>query len=610
MDKNPISNDSLAQELAKAYKVLREYESILNIMPDIIYKIDPEGHFAYLSNSVSMLGFKPEELLGKHFTVLVHPEDVENISREYVLPKFRGKETGEENAPKLFNELRTGRRITKNLAVRLVPKHARKDLATGNLQTIEGEVIASGIYGKLADDRNEKFEGTSGRIALKSETGGIGETSGGQTTHFDKKDMDSTQRGDRFEGSFGVIRDITEHKLLAEKKRQLEQQLFHSNKMQTIGELTGGIAHDFNNLLSIMLGQTEMILTKFSSLNQSLTHSVSTIHKTILQAADLNSKLLTFARKVKVVDLPVNLHEIITDTIQLLFHSFDKSFNLHKELTDSQPTIIGDVSLLKNAFINIAFNARDAMTGGGDLTFRTDIVDGKTLKKSFPDRIVPAGDYVAVAIQDTGTGMDQEVLVRIFEPFYTTKKLGKGTGLGLACVDGIVEMHKGFIEVESTKGVGSTFTIYLPLVKEAIPIQTSDDSEGQTPQWAREHIMIIDDEEVVLETQALLLVELGYRVSSFADPSLAVEYYSRHHDDVDLVILDLNMPVMNGSRCYQELKKIRHDVPVLISTGGNIENESEKLLKSGVVGIIQKPFPIKKLRQTITKILKKSPSSK
>jgi PAS domain S-box-containing protein len=595
----------VAQELSKAYKTLREYESILNIMPDIIYKIDPEGRFVYLSNSVTRLGFQPEELLGKHFSVFVHPDDVLNISRKYVLPQFRGKATGDEKAPKLFDEVRTGRRITKNLPIRLIPKFARQDVISDDVPIVEGEVIASGIYGKLAHAQDKEFEGTSGRIALKNDGGAIAESYGGQIADSAKLDGSDIPRPQGFEGTVGFIRDITEQKQLQDRKQQLEQQLFHSNKMQTIGELAGGIAHDFNNLLSIMLGQTEMILNKSASLEHFLTDSVITIQKTILQAADLNSKLLTFARKVKVADLPVALHELIEDTINLLFHSFDKRITIQKNLTDGPSLIIGDAGLLKNAFINIALNARDAMIEGGDLVFETAIVDQETVATRFPGRNVQTGDYIALMIKDTGIGMDQDVLDRIFEPFFTTKSLGKGTGLGLACVDGIVEMHKGLVDVQSAKGTGSTFRLYFPLAEKSTVSQAPKDSEYQIPQKTREHILIVDDEPIVLETQSLLLLELGYRVTSFSEAYEAIEYFTSHHEEVDLVILDLNMPNLNGKQCYLSLKDIRPDVRVIISTGCNVENEADELFKVGISGLIQKPFPIKKLGETIRNVLLK-----
>lgn len=609
MNENRISSDPMTVELLEAYRTLREYESILNIMPDIIYKIDPEGHFVYLSNSVTMLGFEPQELLGKHFSVLVHPDDVFNISRKYVIPKYLGKNTGNEKAPKLFDEIRTGHRITKNLPIRLIPKFSLSDKNAYAIPVIEGEVIASGIYGKLAHDQKKEFEGTSGRIALKSEGMDVGEIGSSEKARSKEIKFEAIPRPKGFEGTVGVIRDITGQKQLENQKHALEQQLFHSNKMQTIGELAGGIAHDFNNLLSIMLGQTEMILKNFASPDRSLTKSVATIQKTIIQAADLNSKLLTFARKVKIEDLPVNLNEIIDDTVYLLFHSFDKRITLRKELTNSQSIVLGDAGLLKNAFINIALNARDAMIDGGDLIFRTDIITGEALSSRFPNRNVPAGDYIYVSIEDTGSGMDQDILDRIFEPFFSTKSVGKGTGLGLACVDGIVEMHNGLIEVQSAKGIGSIFTLFFPLAEGTIPIPIPEGSPVPSPPKDRGHILIVDDEKIVLETQTLLLIELGYRVASFSNALAAINYFTQHHENVDLVILDLNMPNLNGKQCFESLKKIREDVRVIVSTGCNIENEAEELFNTGISGLIQKPFPIKKLDETITAILKKPVSS-
>jgi two-component system cell cycle sensor histidine kinase/response regulator CckA len=596
-----------SQELEKVHQTLREYESILNILPDIIYKIDPEGHFIYLSNSVVLLGYQPEELIGKHFSVLIHPEDVADISREKVLPKFRGRVTGNQNAPKLFDERRTGRRFTKDLQVRLIPKIARQVATSETLPNVEGQVTSVGVYSNLVQEKDKQFEGSSGRIVLKAGLRSEKETLFGQLTQFDESDTERSQSSQGFEGTVGVIRDVTDLKHLEEKKLQLEQQLFHSKKMQAIGELAGGIAHDFNNLLSIMLGQAEMMLLKSGSFDSPLSHSMETIKNTILQAADLNSKLLTFARKVKYSELPVNLHEIVADSIHLLSHSIDKKINIRQELTAGRSTIIGDTGLLKNALINIALNARDAMPDGGDLVFRTRIDDEATVRAQFPNRDVQEDAYIVVSIQDTGIGMDQEVRERLFEPFFTTKSLGKGTGLGLACVDGIVEMHKGFIEVESLKGVGSTFSLFFPLAKSVAAVQTPEPLEIQGSLPKEKRILILDDEKVVLQTQSLLLAEFGYDVKVFSEAASAIDYYKENHDEIDLVILDMNMPKLSGKECYQEFKKIRPDVRVIISTGYNIETEAEELLKTGIAGLIQKPFTSNQLMSMIAKVLGQPP---
>jgi PAS domain S-box-containing protein len=609
MDQITLSNKQQAQELAKAYKILKEYESIINILPDIIYKIDPEGHFIFISNSVTSLGFQPEELLGRHFSVLVHPEDVLKVSRKYVLPKYQGKTTGNENAPKLFDEVRTGRRITRNLAVRLVPKFSRKNLDPSALSTIEGEVIASGIYGRLADEHNREFEGTSGRIALKTPIEQEVASQGHRTSTSEGSPPEDRQLKKEFEGTVGVIRDISEKKLLRDKNHQLELQLFHSNKMQTLGELASGIAHDFNNLLSIMLGQAELLLKRVEGSDESSTQSVVTIQKTIIQAADLNSRLLTFARKVKITDMPIDLHEIIMDTVHLLFHSFDKSIQFTKEFIEDSLVIMGDGGLLKNALINIALNARDAMPEGGQLIFKTGRIGHAALQDYFPEKSVPAGEYAAVIIQDTGSGMEPDVLDRIFEPFYTTKSLGRGNGLGLTCVDGIVDLHKGFIRAESGQNIGSTFTLYFPICEQEPIQQVQESLEAQPSPLIKKRVMIVDDEEIVLETQNLILAELGFEVTPFSDSITAIEHYRRHFPLIDLVILDLNMPNLNGKQCFLELKKIFPHVKVVISTGCNVDNEAEELLTMGIAGLMQKPFPIKMLRQTILDILENSPAS-
>jgi PAS domain S-box-containing protein len=595
---------------------LREYESILNILPDIIYKIDPEGHFVFISHSVTTLGFQPEELLGRHFSVLVHPEDVLKVSRKYVLPKYQGKTTGEDKAPKLFDEVRTGRRITRNLAVRLVPKLSSKYPDQEAITTIEGEVIASGIYGKLADEHNKEFEGTSGRISLKPSVDQEVKSQPSPTPAVVASPRDYGHSKNNFQGTVGVIRDVSERnrdvsekKLLRDKNHQLELQLFHSNKMQTLGELAGGIAHDFNNLLSIMLGQAELLMKRVEGADEASTQSVVTIQKTIIQAADLNSRLLSFARKVKVADMPIDLHEIIRETMHLLFHSFDKSIRFSKEFDDDSLMIMGDGGLLKNALINIALNARDAMPDGGQLIFKSGRVSHTVLQPYFPEKNVPSGEYAAVIIQDTGSGMEPEVLDRIFEPFFTTKSLGRGNGLGLTCVDGIVDLHKGFIRAESGQNIGSSFTLYFPISEQEAIQQVHESLEAQPSPLIKKRVMIVDDEEIVLETQSLILAELGFEVTPFSDSITAIEHYRRHFPLIDLVILDLNMPNLNGKQCFLEIKKIFPQVKVIISTGCNVDNEAEEFLTMGIAGLMQKPFPIKMLRQTILDILENSSAS-
>ncbi|HMK65307.1 MAG TPA: response regulator, partial [Thermodesulfobacteriota bacterium] len=185
----------------------------------------------------------------------------------------------------------------------------------------------------------------------------------------------------------------------------------------------------------------------------------------------------------------------------------------------------------------------------------------------------------------------------------------RGNGLGLTCVDGIVDLHKGFIRAESGQNIGSTFVLYFPVSEQEPFPQIQENSEVQSSPTIKKNIMIVDDEEIVLETQSLILTELGFQVTSFSDSITAIEHYRRHYPHIDLVILDLNMPNLNGKQCFLELKKIFPHVKVVISTGCNVDNEAEELLEMGLAGLMQKPFPIKMLRQTIMDILENSPAS-
>jgi signal transduction histidine kinase/ActR/RegA family two-component response regulator len=525
-----------------------------------------------------------------------------------VLSRFKGKATGAENAPKLFDERRTGGRVTKNLVIRLLPKSALADPGHAAVEAVEmvhGEITASGQYSGDLDGDGGLAPILPGTLPPPRPKDKLESTFYGEIATFGRYDTDSEDPNKKFEGTVGVIRDISERKRLEQRKAELEQQLFHSKKMQAIGELAGGIAHDFNNLLGVISGYTEMISRKFSTLDPLMGKYTKVILSAINQAADLTGKLLAFARKGKYKNVPMDLHEIIHDTFQLLKHSIDRKIAIRLELRGLRSFIMGDPNQLKNALINIAINARDAMPEGGELIFTSENVSfGPDDSRVTAGRLA-AGDYLQLSVQDTGVGMDEDVKERLFEPFFTTKGMGKGTGLGLACVYGIVESHRGLIEVDSAKGVGTTFTVFFPTIadvpaKAVAPASPSPQARGEG------HILLIDDEKMVLDVTAETLLDAGYRVTSFQYGQEAIEFYREHFAQIDLVIVDMIMPILNGRECFREFKAIHPAVQAVISTGYSVEHDAELLTQEGVVGFLQKPYDNDKLFSVIEKALSAS----
>jgi CheY-like chemotaxis protein len=370
--------------------------------------------------------------------------------------------------------------------------------------------------------------------------------------------------------------------------------------MEAIGQLAGGIAHDFNNMLGAISGYAEMIKRKFAEDNPILKKYITRVLDAAVRSADLTSKLLAFARKGRYEIVTVNIHETIQEVINLLEHIIHGRIKTNMHFNAAPASVMGDTSQLQNAILNIAVNSIDAMPEGGALTFVTDIV---SLDEEFidtrPYKIIP-GKYLRISIADTGSGMDEEIRSRVFEPFFTTKELGKGTGLGLASTYGIIKNHEGYIEVESKKGKGTEFTIYLPSVDKP---SKKTKTVSEKPQKGKGTILVIDDEELIRDIIKDILGELGYTTFTCVDGRQGIEYYKEHHKEIDLVIIDIVLPKINGYDCFVELKKINPHIKAIVSSGQATSDEVEKMIMEGALGFIQKPFEINYLSKMINEAL-------
>lgn len=400
---------------------------------------------------------------------------------------------------------------------------------------------------------------------------------------------------------FGVtFTDITERRKAEQERESAQQELAQLQKMEAVGQLAGGIAHDFNNQMAGVLGYAEMLKERLAS-DPKLARFINNIIVGIRRASDLTAQLLAFARKGKYLSVAVNMHNVILEVVNLLEHAIDKKIAIKQQFNARPPVAMGDPTQLQNVILNIAINARDAMPEGGELTFATDVVtlDGAFCEKH-PHEVTP-GRFLRISVTDTGTGIDKETMKRIFEPFFTTKPRGKGTGMGLAAAYGTVKNHHGAITVYSEVGKGSTFNVYLPLSKE----QTEEEEAVEEVKrlHGNPHILVVDDEALVAEMAVDMLSELGCQVTHCDNGREAVEYYERSWKGVDLVILDMVMPEMNGYEAFKRMKVINPKLRALLSSGYAMNGDAQKMLEDGAMGFVQKPYHRAELARTIQKIL-------
>jgi two-component system cell cycle sensor histidine kinase/response regulator CckA len=400
-------------------------------------------------------------------------------------------------------------------------------------------------------------------------------------------------------GVEGITRDITERKEAEAKRAALEEQLRQSQKMEAIGTLAGGIAHDFNNLLTSIMGCSNMLKTAMDKEDANYS-AVDVIERASIRASELTRQLLGFARKGKVKNTPVDMHEIIGDTIAILRRAIDRTITIEQHLCAARPIVMGDPGQLQQVAMNLAVNARDAMGEGGTLSIETGV---ETLSEEYCSKHteVSPGRYLFVRISDTGTGIPEDIRERVFEPFFTTKPTGVGTGMGLATVYGIVKNHGGLVTFDTSEGEGTSFKALFPLC--SADVSVADSKTPQKPKKGSGKILVVDDEETVRETVQMMLGMLGYEVDTASNGREAVDYYKEHGAEVRLVILDVTMPKMNGGECYRQLKAIDPKVRVLLSTGHAVQGTAHDLLQAGMVGLVQKPYIAPQLAEAVADAL-------
>lgn len=391
------------------------------------------------------------------------------------------------------------------------------------------------------------------------------------------------------------------HQILSdEDKKKLEEQLFQSQKMESIGRLAGGLAHDFNNILAGIMVYSELLKMKFGDSSTREGKAAYIIYDGAKRAANLTRQLLTFSRKGEHFTIPLNINTAIESAIKISEKIFEKEITIKENFEKDINLIKANENQLNQVFTNLIINAKDAIQKGGKLIFTT-----KNVYLSKDDiQFIPGiteGKYVKVTVMDTGSGMTPEVKSRIFEPFFTTKNSDKGTGLGLATVYAIIKRHSGHINVWSEPGKGTTFTIYLPVSKKKLV----EKKEDMAIVKGAGTILVIDDDVNFRNLAESLLEILGYKAIIAEDGVKALEIYKKKKDKIDMVILDMIMPKMDGAETFEKIKNIDPNIKVIISSGYSEGGKVKKMLSEGAFGYIQKPFAIYELSKIINETLKR-----
>ncbi len=633
-------NRKLRRHLAQSQSNEQKFRAMIENVPEIIWMISSVNlRTMYLSPSVEpMLGYSPEEALKKSVKEMVTPETFA-FGTQYLADIMERLKTD----PAVLHQThsfeveyirKNGTTLWAELTARLVSDETGKVISIiGVSRDISQRIVAETALKKSEEKYRALFENSRDAIYITTMSGRVVEMNpaGIQLFGYPKAEMIGsnickiynnpderkifqntiTEKGYvrdyeiRFRkkdgacidclltstlwyseageiiGYQGIIRDITDQKRMLKQFQQVQ-------KMEAIGTLAGGIAHNFNNLLMTIQGNTSLMLMKTDPSHPHY-KKLRTIEQHIQHGSDLSRQLLGFARGGQQEAKAVNLN-LVARMSTKIFAATKKDISVHFTLDKHLLPITADPGQIEQTLLNLLVNAAQAMPEGGDIYIETQNVhlDQYQLAPYQSDY----GHYVKISVTDTGMGMDKAIQEKIFEPFFTTKDYGQGTGLGLSSVYGIVKNHRGYITVYSELEKGATFRIYLPAARK-LPEKTKPAKPALLQ--GHETILLVDDESIIVETGQTLLTELGYTVLTARDGQSGVETYVRHAKDIDLVILDLIMPKMNGKATFARLRQVNPDVKVLISSGYGINGQASELIESGCRGFIQKPFGLSEL---------------
>ncbi len=637
----------------RTHRELRDKEerhrNLIESSHDWIWEIDARGRYTYASQLIGeLLGYAPEEVLGKTpFDLMAEAEvsrvrrsfaeiwakrapfkDVEKINRHRNggsvametsgVPFFDGKGIflGYRGTDRDVTERKRGEAVLRESEFFFKESQRsasigsyKADLAAGRWESSEvmdaifgiGGQYRRDIAGWLAlvhpDDRamlgryleeeviaGKKFFSKEYRIVRKNDgetrwVYGLGEVA------LDADGKVSTL--------MGTIQDVTERKRAEEERDQLERQLLHAQKMDSLGILAGGVAHDFNNILVSIVGNADLALLRIAKESPAV-ENIRKIEQAAARAADLAKQMLAYSGRGKFVFQHLDLNLLLEEMLSMLEVSISKKAALRLNLHPALPAVGADATQLRQIVMNLTINASEAIgDGGGIITITTNCMDCRRsyLKDVWLNETLEEGRYVYLEIADSGCGMSGETQAKIFDPFFTTKFTGRG--LGMAAVLGIVRGHKGAIKVYSELGKGTSFKILLPASDSPADVARQDDGGDRWRGYGK--VLLVDDEEMVRDIGCEMLKELGFTTITANDGEEAVEIF-QSIPDIRYVVLDLTMPTMDGEQCFRHLKLLKPEVTVIMSSGYNEQEVSQKFMGKGIAGFVQKPYTVGMLK--------------
>jgi signal transduction histidine kinase/ActR/RegA family two-component response regulator len=398
-----------------------------------------------------------------------------------------------------------------------------------------------------------------------------------------------------------IFVDVTDQKRAIREKKNLEVKLRQAQKMEAIGTLAGGIAHDFNNILSAIMGYAELA-REDRDRPDDLLHDIGEVLVGANRAKTLVKQILTFSRKSEQQFQPIKVQMIIKETLELLRPSLPTTIEIKQNIDQECEAVLADSTQIHQLIMNLCTNAYHAMKKNGGVL-------ALSLKRVFlfkkeidPDMDIEPGLYLKLEVSDTGIGMHKKVLETIFEPYFTTKDKGEGTGLGLAVVHGIVADFNGSIGVDSEPGRGTIFTIYLPVIETEKELSMKKEMKIPLP-TGNEHILVVDDDEVLVNLNKKFLEKLGYKVTGFTSSLEALQVFKETANNFDLLVTDMTMPEMTGAQLSQEILLIKPYFPIILCTGFSELITEEKASQLGILDYIMKPVAQKDLAVSIRRLL-------
>ncbi len=648
------SNRDLKAEIRdrkRAAKKLRESEekfrTLIANISDVIIILDREGTVRYISPNLSRhFGWEPRDLQGKKFHETVHPDDCGMVQRqvadlmdqpERTLTLAYRYRTPDQSylhieltlvnllaMPRIRGLVGNFRDVSDRIASERTLKRAQAIAHVGNWEldlgtrTIEGSEEWCRIFGLVdsgagfaletvqalieEEDRREVrrrldalvFKGQDYDVTYRIRRAGNDEPA---WIHSRAELIGATGGAARISG---VIQDITAAKQAAAEKAQLENQLRQAQKMESLGTLAGGIAHDFNNILSPIIGFAEMTAEDLPADSQARAN-MGEIMKAGRRAQEMVQQILTFSRHNNQERKPVQVAPIVQESLKLMRSSLPSTIDIRPHIGDEDGFVMGDTTQIHQMIVNLCTNAYHAMrASGGALNVYLDEALFQA-PHEVPLAGMAPGRYTRIRIQDSGHGIAPDVLERIFEPYFTTKAPGEGTGMGLSMVHGIVMNHSGFIDVASTVGEGTTFSLFLPQI-----LHTDETSINETTSFipvGNERLLLVDDEEQLLNMQCQMLERLGYEVTATSNSVEALNLFCQNPEGFDLMITDQTMPNLTGGELAAQVLHIRDDLPIILCTGFSESLSPEAAFEIGIRHYLHKPIPLKALARTVRIVL-------